>query len=132
MSWAADYIGLPYEAGGQGPLAFDCMGFFRMVQGRHFARDVPAIIAPDYTDEAALVDLFRHHAERRRWVRVPVPRHGDAVIIHRPLHIGVWLDDDGGSVLHCSRQGGVIFTRAASWRLSGFGRREYFRYEGAA
>jgi hypothetical protein len=43
------------------------------------------------------------------------------------MHIGTWLDVDGGGVLHCTRGIGVIFTHDAAWRLSGFGRREYFR-----
>jgi hypothetical protein len=130
MSWAAQYIGLPWEAGAQGPDAYDCMGFFRMIQGRHFGIKVPVIIAPDYEDGAALAGLFCGHEERGRWPPVAAPQHGDAVIIHKPLHIGTWLDVDGGGVLHCTRGIGVIFTQDASWRLSGFGRKEHFRFTG--
>lgn len=128
MSAFAAYVGLPWAAGAQGPDAYDCMGFFRMVQGRHFGVEVPAIIAPDYDDRAALSDLFRTHQERARWRRIVAPQAGDAVLIHRPLHIGVWLPDDGGGVLHCVRGAGVVFTSDASWPLSGFGRREFYRY----
>lgn len=127
MSEFAHYIGLPWQAGAQGPAAFDCMGFFRHIQARHFGVQVPEIIAPDYDDPAVLVALFGGHAERARWHRVDRPKHGDAVIIHRPLHIGTWLDIDGGGTLHCARGIGVIFTRDASWAVSGFGRREFYR-----
>lgn len=129
MSWAADYIGLPWVAGAQGPDAYDCMGFFRHVQGKHFGIQVPQIIAPDPDDASALVALFNQHEERSRWPRIATPEHGCAVIVHRPLHIGVWLDVDGGGVLHCVRGVGVIFTSSEAWRLSGFGRREYFCHE---
>jgi hypothetical protein len=128
MSEFAQYIGTPWEAGAQGPDAYDCMAFFRMVQGQHFGIDVPIIIAPDYDDGAALAGLFAGHDERSRWLRVETPSHGDAVLIKKPMHIGTWLDIDGGGVLHCVRGAGVVFTSAASWRLSGFGRREYYRH----
>ena len=125
MSWAADYIGLPWRAGAQGPDAYNCWGFFRHVQAAHFGVDVPPILVAD--EEGAIVDLFTNHPERQSWAPVDVPRHGDAVMVRRPLHVGVWLDDDGGGVLHCVKGIGVVFTRVSSWPFSGFGRRTYYR-----
>lgn len=128
MNWAADYIGTPWTAGAQGPDTFDCMGFFKHLQGKHFGIEVPAIIAPDYDDPSVLVPLFGQHPERANWTRIDKPEHGCAVIVHRPMHIGTWLDVDGGGVLHCVRGPGVIFTADSSWFVSGFGRREFFRH----
>ena len=124
----ADYIGTPWAAGAQGPQAYDCMAFFRMVQAAHFGIAVPPIIAPDYDDPTALVSLFQGHAERTRWARIDRPEHGCAVLVHRPMHIGTWLQIDGGGVLHCVRGAGVVFTHDAAWAVSGFGRREFFRH----
>lgn len=128
--WATKYIGIPWEQAAQGPYAYDCWGFFRMVQREHFNIVVPLVLAPDYNDSTALVNLFSRHEENHHWSAIAVPQDGDAVIIHRPFHIGVWLDIDGGGVLHCIKGIGVIYTRNASWLLSGFGRREYKRYIG--
>ncbi len=130
MSWAADYVlaGIRWEKGAQGPDAYDCWAFFRMVQAKHFNISVPSVLVPDYDDPEVLVSLFRGHGESDRWVPVDKPQHGDGVIVHKPLHAGVWLDVDGGGVLHCVRGIGVIFTSDASWRLSGFGRREFRRF----
>ena len=124
----ADYVGIPWAAGGQGPNEFDCMGFFRMLQGKHFGIDVPSIIAPDYDNPDVLADLFGSHEERVQWLRIDKAEHGCAVIVHRPMHIGTWLDVDGGGVLHCVRGPGVIFTTDSSWSVSGFGRKEFFRH----
>lgn len=124
----AHYIGIPWEAGAQGPDAFDCMAFFRHIQARQFGIQVPAIIAPDYDDGASLVDLFGTHPERKRWLHIPAPVHGCAVIIRGPLHIGTWLNVDAGGVLHCVRGAGVVFTSDAAWPVSGFGRREFYRF----
>lgn len=124
----AGYIGTPWVAGAQGPQAYDCMGFFRMVQARHFGIAVPSIIAPCYDDPAALASLFGAHTERAHWARIDQPEHGCAVIVHRPMHIGTWLSIDGGGVLHCVRGAGVVFTSDSAWPVSGFGRREFFRH----
>jgi len=128
MSAFAQYIGTPWQAGAQGPDAYDCMAFFRRVQHDHFGVQVPAIIAPDYDDADALADLFLTHGERAKWKRIAKPEHGCAVIIHRPMHIGTWLAVDGGGVLHCARGSGVIFTSDSAWPMSGFGRKEFFRH----
>jgi cell wall-associated NlpC family hydrolase len=131
MSWAEDYIGRPWEAGATGPAAFDCMSFAAEIQRRHFGVEMPMITIPDYNDRRALVGLLNSHAERQRWVLVGSPEPGDLVVIRSPLHLGIWLADDGGGVLHCVRGCGVIFTRDAHWHLSGLGRRQYFRFQGA-
>jgi hypothetical protein len=123
------YIGMPWEAGAQGPETFDCMAFFRHVQGQHFGVDMPQIIAPDYENPEVLTALFKHHDERQRWSKIGAPKHGCAVLVHRPMHIGTWLDIDGGGVLHCVRASGVIFSSDSSWPVSGFGRKEYFELD---
>lgn len=129
MSEFTQYIGIPWQAGADGPDAFDCMAFFRHVQARHFGVDVPRVVVPDYDDAAALVSLVGRHEERRRWPQIEIPKHGCGVIVRTPLHIGTWLDIDGGGVLHCVRGAGVVFTHDSSWHVSGFGRREFFRFQ---
>ena len=131
MSEFASYVGTPWEAGAQGPHAYDCMGFFRKVQAEHFSVQVPEIIAPDYENPEVLAALFTGHQERGRWTRIATPEHGCAVIVHRPMHIGTWLDIDGGGVLHCVKGIGVVFTSDSAWPFSGFGRREFFRFGGS-
>lgn len=122
------YIGHPYAPRAYGPEAYDCMGLFTTVQKRHFGIDLPEIFAADYNDEQAIVEAFNHD-EFGRWRKVEHPRNGDAVMIRRPMHIGVWLDISGGGVLHSTQGAGVIFTPARNWKFSGFGRREYWRHE---
>ena len=132
MSEFAGYIGIPWQAGAQGPHAYDCWAFFRMVQRRYFGIQVPIILATDYDNPTALAGLFREHGETARWCRQEYPDHGCGVIVHKPLHAGIWLGLDGGGVLHCARGMGVIWTPDASWRVSGFGRREFYRFTGDA
>lgn len=120
-------IGLPWVAGARGPEAYDCWGLFLHVQRRHFDRDLPEIpIDPD--NLRAVLDAFNGHPERQRWQKVDRPIAGDAVLMRQsryPVHIGVWLDIDGGGVLHAVRHAGVVFQTLAAldahgWRIEGY------------
>jgi hypothetical protein len=128
MSEFANYIGIPWEEGGEGPDAFDCMAFVGHIQRKHFGVELPKIVIPDYQDRRSLVGLIGNHPENKNWLPVDAPRHGDSVLVRSPAHYGVWLDIDGGGVLHCLRGAGVVFTTAASWATSGLGRRQYLRH----
>ena len=132
MSVFEQYLGIPWEAGGQGPNAYDCLGFARMIQSRHFGVDMPAIVVPDYDDSRALIGLLGSHGERSMWDPVHAPKHGDLALIRTPTHIGVWLDVDGGGVIHCLRGNGVVFSRDSTWDQRILGRKEFFRHRSKA
>ncbi len=124
--WAETYIGLPWSATGEGPTTFHCWAFVCWVQERHFGRPLPAILNPD--DLLAIARGFRDHPERRRWQPVEAPAEGDCALMRQaryPIHVGVWLDVDGGGVLHCSQEAGVAFQGVNAlalngWRIEGF------------
>lgn len=129
MSEFEQYIGKPWKQWADGPDAYDCAAFFRAVQRDHFGIEVSRVMVPDYDDAMALVGLIEDQAEDQGWVPVKEPRHGDLVIVHRPRHVGVWIDTPTGpGVLHCVRGAGVVFTRNAAWQASGFGRKQFLRH----
>jgi hypothetical protein len=125
-------IGLPWVVGASGPDAFDCWGLFVTVQRSHFHRTLPENPV-DATNLRAVLDAFNGHPERQRWQAVQQPEEGDAVLMRQsryPVHIGVWLDIDGGGVLHAVRHAGVVFQTLAAldahgWRIEGF-----YRFKG--
>ncbi len=122
--WAETYIGQAWEAG-----AHDCWAFFRAVQREQFGRAVP-VVDVDAMDLRAVARAFDEHPERAHWQPVDVPAEGDAVLLAHaryPSHVGVWVDVDGGGVLHCQRGDGVVFSRLSSLRISGWGRISYYR-----
>ncbi len=134
LHWAADYIGLPWSADGDGPDSFHCWSFVRCIQARHFGRALPEIPNPD--DLLALAKSFRAHPERRRWGQVRDPAEGDCVLLRQaryPIHVGVWLAvSEGGGVLHCSRDSGVVFQRPESLALNGWRIEGFYRFREAA
>lgn len=122
----AQYIGRPWQEDGDN--ALDCMAFVREIQARHFGVEMPAVTIPDYDDKRNIVALINGHAENENWQQVDKPQHGDAVLVRSPSHYGVWIDEDGGGVLHCVKGVGVVFTKDSAWAWSGFGRRQYMRH----
>jgi cell wall-associated NlpC family hydrolase len=130
LHWAFQYIGTPWVNGGRGPDSYDCWGFFCAIQKNHFNVEVPTyeVNANDFRRVAtAIMDAD----ERSRWDAVKIPNEGCAVLMAHskyPSHVGVWLDVDGGGVLHCTRGEGVVFSTVSSLKTCGWGRVEYYKH----
>ncbi len=131
MHWAAAYIGLPWEATANGPRAYNCWSFVRHVQKAHFGLDLPEIPNPE--DLRLLAESFRDHPERARWKNVGLPQEGDCVLLRMsrvPIHVGVWLCEMGGGVLHCARGAGVVYQRLDALDLNGWKIAGFYRFKG--
>lgn len=124
--WAGDYIGLPWN-----PPERDCWSFFREIQKDRFGLDVP-IIDFDPNDLRACTQAIAHDPERARWDEVETPVNGCAVLMARakqPVHVGIWLDIQGGRVLHCAPGSGVLCQTLESLRLSGWGQIRFYTHK---
>lgn len=132
LHWAYQYLGRPWVNGATGPDSFDCWGMLRYVQKHHFSLDVP-IWSVDADDVLKVVRAIQTNPELNNWTKVSEPLEGDSVLLahaHHPHHVGVWLNVDGGGVLHCIKGRGVIFNSLHSLKISGWGRVEFYRYAG--
>jgi cell wall-associated NlpC family hydrolase len=130
LHWAFQYLGRPWVSGAIGPDEFDCWGFFRYIQKNHFELNLP-VIEVDATKFKLAIDGFKNNEERTNWVKKSTPSNGDAVLMAHakyPSHVGIWLDVDGGGVLHCVRGEGVVFSTISSLKNSGWGRVEYYKH----
>lgn len=138
LHWAYDYLGKPWVPLATGPDAYYCWSLFRVVQRDHFAIEVPEIVIPEWTGLAMVREAmaqFAHHPELQRWRQVPTPQDGDGVLMSAakdPWHVGIWLDVDGGGVLHCVEGAGVIFTGVLALQHAGWRRLSYWRFIGEA
>lgn len=115
--WAAGYVGEPWINHHH-----DCWAFFRRVQIERFGLDLPEIDV-DACAPLACRRAFASHDERDAWLSVEVPAEGDAVLMgknKRPAHVGVWIEADGGAVLHCVEGAGVVVQNRPALRLSGW------------
>lgn len=104
-------IGLPYD-----PVKLNCWHIVARCQKQVFDRDLPpVIIRPDNMRE--LVGMMELRKTYQGWQEVPEPQHGAVVFMTKnghdvsnaACHVGVWLDFEGGGVLHTDDPQGVAF-----------------------
>ncbi len=135
--WYLDYFGKPYVPGAEGPDSYDCWGLVRAVQRAQFGIDIPAL-GQEIDRESALQvrRAFRDSPERDNWVETAERIDGQPVFLYRseatwrndtPGHIGLWMDVNGGSVLHALRAAGVVVSDRAALHLDGWTHFRHFR-----
>ena len=120
----AKYIGMPWVSG-----AWDCWAFFRHCQRQYYGIDVP-VVDVDALDLRSVITTIDTHVERARWLEVRNPISGDAVLMKRnryPSHIGLWVEIDGGKVLHCAQGMGVVCQNVMALAFDGWGSLEFYR-----
>ncbi len=120
------YLGLPWIEGQR-----DCWLFFREIQAKHYGRTVP-IVDVDVMDIRDVI--HKVDAEKKaHWEQIGKPEDGCAVLMSRnryPVHIGMWLDIDGGKVLHCAQCMGVVFQNRQALKFDGWTGITYWRFAG--
>lgn len=121
--WAIHYLNKPWVSGGVGPDEFDCWGFVRYLKREREGIELP-VIAVDGNDPRAVLKAFRQHPELQRYaVHEKNPQPGDVVLMKHskhPTHCGLWIDVDGGGVLHCAQGSGVVFQTLHSLKSTGW------------
>ena len=100
-----------------------CWNLVRDVQRDLFGRDLAPVLLADRLDARELVRAFNDHPERARWQEITGPMNGAIVLMHRQgaharaIHAGVYLDLDGGGVLHADEEAGVTFDDPVSLQM---------------
>jgi len=130
---AAQYIGLPYCAGGRSrETGVDCWGLVRLYyeeQKGISLPDLPGVVNGDILGISRTIWRGCDSV----WKEIPKPIDGCAVgmslrtILH---HVGIWLEADGGKVLHCWERGSVIAEPLRLLRLKGIKVIKFFEYHG--
>lgn len=105
-------MGKPYRLGGQGgDDAVDCYSATRHLQLALFGRDMPAFDMPSEAGRLAIAAAIAEHPERGRWIEIAKPRDGAIVTMARNVcgyHLGTWLAEDGGIIVHALEEVGVV------------------------
>lgn len=101
----------------------------RYVLLHKYGFDVPPVnINPDNLRD--VLRAFKEDLAFQAFKEVPSPQDGDMVLMRQsknPVHAGLWLDVDGGGVLHCVRDSGVVFQNVHSLNLNGWYLDSYYR-----
>lgn len=108
--WATKYIGQRWKKG-----THDCWAFCRKVEREQFGIEIPDIEI-DSNNILAVVRHLNGNQEKNNWVEVTDLQEGDVLYMsmgNQPHHVGIYVQIDGGGVLHCIEGAGVIFTKLA-------------------
>ena len=120
--WAMEYIGKPWVFASDGPEAYDCWGLVVAVYRQMYGRELD-IIPVEQGNLRQVIKAFKQHPERKNWVAVDNPKEGDVALMRQsrhPIHVGIWLNIDGGGVMHAMQGNGVVFQDIGSLSLSGW------------
>lgn len=126
--WINDYTDLPHRPGAEGPDAYDCYGLLRTAYRVGYGLELP-LLDLDYTNAIAILRALMKHPEWDNWEPIPQPEDGALVRMWRadvPNHIGLYVNVDGGGVLHANRVDGVAFHERVELPLLGWRDIQYF------
>ena len=130
MHWAAKYIGRPWVNGAQGPEAFDCWGLVRFVLREQRGIALP-VVDVDAGQLRQVARIFTSGENYAGWQQVEQPNELDGVLMSHakhPHHVGIWIDADGGQVLHCIEGAGVVAMNRLHLRLAGWNIISFWRH----
>lgn len=118
--WAMRYLGEPWVEG-----QHECGHFFCRVQREQFGIETQVIDADALSVLSCVRALAGDHPEFLNWPEVDkvAPREGDCLQMSHskhPHHVGLWVDVDGGGVLHCVEGAGVVFSTRQALRVAGW------------
>lgn len=120
------YNGKDYRIDGNGPDEWGCWFLLRHVLRTHYGVQLP--LAP-VGDQEACRELYAARVRSGEWVPVEFPEDGDPVLMRGGLlpHVGIYLSNDDGGVLHALEEHGVVFSTLGQCRTIGFGNLKFFR-----
>lgn len=107
MHWINNYVGLPWVAYARGPDAYDCWGLVLNVLSEQFNIDLPQYLSVKTDDAHGMTQALKSGLDRNLARPVIQPAHGSIaccfiIVNGKELmrHVGVYLDIDGGGILH--------------------------------
>lgn len=133
IAFVESLLGRRWKLGAQGPDAFDCWSLLRHVERVAFGRELPLVVMPPKASPDLVAQALATHPKRSLWREAPRPSHGGGVemtSVKAPLHVGVWLDLDGGLVLHCAAEVGVALDSLVTLRAMCWGRFRFYDFVG--
>lgn len=129
MHWAVQYINKPWVAGGRGPDEFDCWGLLRYIVHKEFKRpELPLYPIPP-ASKLGVAHQIEAAVAGAEWRKLCSPAHSCAVGLsmgRRLHHVGFYIADDGGMVIHCAQGKRTVAQSVAALRADQWRRIEFY------
>ena len=136
-SWVLFYLNAKWNVAGDGDgtpeEGYNCWGLLRHVYKSLLGIDVPKYSSITSENIHSVGKLIDAGAKGEDWSRVEDCNrlHMDAVALSKGKifhHVGIYLNFDGGLILHAHDGGRVVAQRPSQLRAHGWSRIEYFRH----
>jgi len=128
--WVSEYVGLPWVAYATGPDAYDCWGLVVKVMQEHYGRSLARHLETTTNDRRAIHRTVAVEIATGQWEKLEAPKDASIVLLSLSKkfhHIGIWLDIDGGLLLHSFEGSGVCLSSYSQLVDSGFKRIEFWQ-----
>ena len=125
------YIGLKWESGATGPSRYDCQGLCVHIQKKLYNKIMPEVKV-DSDNLFSIVKAITKNKAWEKFEKIENPEDGCIVKMfsaENPSHIGVYINVDGGGVLHSIRKQGVIWDTLFILKKT-YAQIEFWRYNG--
>ena len=130
MHWAGQYVGKPWKPGEYGPEFFDCWGLVWHVATQHYGIQLPKFQGCHTMGLTAMAKLITHEIFDN-WKPLQRPKDGCCVAMSQggPIHhVGIYVQTDGGVVLHSNMARGTVAQSIAATKASGYRRLEFYEW----
>lgn len=122
----SNYLGKEYRRDGDGPEEWGCWYLLR-----HCLREYYGVILPlaPVGDLEACRGIYSSRVRSGAWIPVSTPEDGSPVLMRggREPHVGLYLDIDGGGILHSLEDVGVVFSTPQSCAAMGFCELKFYK-----
>lgn len=132
MHWGTKYISKKWVLGARGPDEFDCWGLLICIYRERYGLELPDLGGIEWRTAAESTNA--EIGKPFGWEPVEIPFDGCAVGLGTNKffhHVGIYLDTDGGLILHAVNKRNTIAQSVTGLRQSGFRRIQYFKHHAA-
>lgn len=108
--WVFEYLNKPWKPHAYGPNEFDCWGFVYDVFKKIKGVEIERFQYVDPHNGKLVQHTFKNSVNVVTWQLLEKPVDFAVVLLGRskyPTHCGIYLNVDGGVIVHCSERGGV-------------------------
>ncbi len=130
--WLKQYIGKLWVAGTYGPSTFDCWGLVWHVSKYCYGREIPKYQNGFKLGQNGRAELIKLETAMH-FVQIEKPEDGCFVGLGNGrgiYHVGIYVEADGGLVLHCYNKGRTVAESLVSIKCCGFSKIEFYRWQG--
>lgn len=130
--WAEEFIGKKWVQHARGPVDFDCWGLLIWIYRNRYSTELPDVPGADFKAFARILNAELKNPTQ--WTEVKTPFEGCGVALGGTEfyhHVGIWLDVDGGLVLHSASLKNITAQSLRGLKNSGMQRIAFYRHNGA-